>query len=81
MKRSDTLMNSRKCRLIVVFGFLLCLAAIVGQAFGQKPSEAQTAPAAQSSAAIPLAEIPTRATEVSNLLRTLYAQFAPSPEI
>jgi len=67
--------------LTLSLGIILCLAVMVGQAGAQKASEAQTAPAAQFSAAIPLAEVPTRATEVSNLLRTLYAQFAPSPEI
>ena len=67
--------------LIVALGILLCLAAMVGQAAGQKPPEVQTAPAPKVSVAIPVAEVATRATEVSNLLRTLQTQFAPSPEI
>ena len=67
--------------LIVALGILLCLTVMVGQAAGQKPPEVQKAPALEVSAAIPVAEVTTRAAEVSNLLRTLYTQFAPSPEI
>jgi small-conductance mechanosensitive channel len=67
--------------LTVAIGILLCLTAMVGQAAGQKPPEVQTAPAPKVSVAIPVAEVATRATEVSNLLRTLQTQFAPSPEI
>jgi hypothetical protein len=67
--------------LIVALGIILCLAAMADQAAGQKAPEVQTAPAVQASAAIPVAEVTSRAAEVSNFLRTLYTQFAPSPEI
>ena len=67
--------------LTLSLGMLVCLTVLFGQAAGQKPSEVQTAPAGQTSAAIPVAEVTSRAAEVSNFLRTLYTQFAPSPEI
>jgi potassium efflux system protein len=44
------------------------------------PAPSKT-PAPPTEAAIPMAEVATRATEASNLLRTLSAQLAPSPEI
>ena len=77
----NRMLRCARSRLSVGFGILLCLTGMVGQAAGQKPPEVQTAPSAQASAAIPVAEVATRATEVSNLLRTLQTQFAPSPEI
>ena len=67
--------------LTLFLGIFLCLTVTVDQAVGQKPAEVQTAPAVQASAAIPVAEVTSRAAEVSNFLRTLYTQFAPSPEI
>jgi small-conductance mechanosensitive channel len=81
LKNPDTSLGAGKRRLGIVFGILLCLAAMVGQGAGQKAPEVQTAPAPKVSVAIPVAEVATRATEVSNLLRTLQTQFAPSPEI
>jgi potassium efflux system protein len=67
--------------LTAVIGLLLCLLATAGQAAEQKPQEVQKAPAAQAPAAIPVADVTARATEVSNFLRTLYTQFAPSQDI
>ena len=67
--------------LTLSLGILLCLTAMVGQAAEQKTPEVRKAPASQASAAIPVAEVAAKATEVSNLLRTLYAQLAPSREI
>ena len=74
-------MMLRKSLLGVGLSTLLFLTAIVGQAAGQKSPEVQTAPSPQASVVIPLAEVATRTTEVSNFLRTLHTQFAPSPEI
>jgi potassium efflux system protein len=67
--------------LTAVIGLLLCLLATAGRAAEQKPQEVQKAPAAQAPAAIPVANVTARATEVSNLLRNLYAEVAPSREI
>jgi hypothetical protein len=67
--------------VIIALAILLSLVVIAGRTAAQKPPEVQKAPAAQASAAIPVAEVTTRATEVSDLLRTLYKQFAPSHEI
>jgi potassium-dependent mechanosensitive channel len=67
--------------LIIGLGIILCLAVMVGQAGAQRAPEAQKASAGETSAAIPVAEVTTRATEVSDFLRTLYKQFAPSHEI
>jgi potassium-dependent mechanosensitive channel len=47
----------------------------------QKSAAPQKTTAPASSAAIPVAEIATRATEVSNLLRILNARLAPSSQI
>jgi potassium efflux system protein len=52
-----------------------------GQTTGKKTPKPSKAPAPPFSAAIPVAEVATRATEASNLLRTLNTQFAPSPDI
>jgi potassium-dependent mechanosensitive channel len=67
--------------LIVALVTLLFLKGFIGEAAEQKPREAQKAPAPQASAAIPVSEVATRAAEVTNFLRTLYAQVAPSREI
>jgi potassium efflux system protein len=57
--------------LVVALAAALFLVAVVpGEGAEQK-----------TSAAIPVAEVATRATEASNLLRTLNTQLAPSPEI
>jgi potassium efflux system protein len=64
----------------VTLGILLCLTVMVGRAAGQKPQEAQKAPAPKASEAIPVADVTARATEVSRFLRTLYSQVASSRE-
>jgi hypothetical protein len=63
---------------LAVFSFL---PVVFGTAPEQKTPEPSKASAPPASAAVPVAEVATRATEVSNLLRTLNAQLAPSPEI
>ncbi len=59
----------------------LFMSAVVAQAAEQKTQTPQKVPAPQASAAIPIAEVATRATEVSNLLRSLNTLLAPSPHI
>jgi potassium efflux system protein len=81
VRNPDTLLSAGKRRVIIAFAILLSLVVIAGRAAAQKPQEAQKAPAPQASAAILVADVTARATEVSNLLRTLYTQFAPSHEI
>jgi potassium efflux system protein len=63
-----------------VAGFLF-MATVSAQAAEQKISEPQKPPTQQAPAAIPVAEVATRSTEVSNLLRTFNALLAPSPQI
>jgi hypothetical protein len=65
---------------------LLLLCAVPGTAVAQQnaalqQTEPQKTPAPPPRAVIPVAEVATQATGVSNLLRTLSAQFAPSPAI
>jgi small-conductance mechanosensitive channel len=60
---------------------LLLLAAVPGTAAAQTRAEPQNTPAPLPQTVIPVAEVATQATEVANLLRTLRAQVAPSPEI
>jgi potassium efflux system protein len=57
------------------------LPAALSQGAEQETTKPPKAPAPPSSAAIPVAEVATRATEASNLLRALNTQLAPSPEI
>ena len=54
---------------------------VVGGAADQGPPPAKAAPVSPAPAAIPLAEVATRAAEVSNLLPTFTAQLATSPEM
>jgi potassium efflux system protein len=80
-------MYKNVCRLHRLLRFLVgtVVVALVGAflllpvVFGAAPE--QKTPEPPPSAAIPLAEVATRATEVQNLLRTLTTQLAPSPEI
>jgi small-conductance mechanosensitive channel len=87
---------SVSCRFIlgklwIVLIALFLLQAIPGQAAvketpevkkaPEKTPEIQKAPAPQASAAIPVAEVAKRATEVSNLLRSLKTLLVPSPHI
>ncbi|NTV43400.1 MAG: hypothetical protein HGA63_08895, partial [Syntrophobacteraceae bacterium] len=66
---------------IALVAAILCLSAIPAEAVEQKTQQPQEVPAPPPTVAIPLAEAATRATEVSNLLQTLSAQFAASPAI
>jgi potassium efflux system protein len=59
----------------------LFLPVAFGQTTGKKTPEPAKTPAPPPSTAIPLADVATRATEVSALVRSLSSQFAPSPEI
>ena len=65
--------------MAVAAGFLL-LCAAPGRADDPKPQAAQKAPAAAPPEVIPVAEIATRAMEVSNILGTLTATFTSSAE-
>jgi potassium efflux system protein len=67
--------------LTTVLGLLLCLIATGGRAAEQKPQKLQKAPAPHASAGIPVAGVTARAAEVSNFLRNLYAEVAPSRDI
>ena len=65
---------------------LVALLALVGPptaggAAGEEPSPAKAAPVSPAPATIPLADVATRAAEVSNLLPTFTAQLATSVEI
>ncbi len=59
----------------------LSMAAVLAQAAEQKTSVPQKVPAPQAPTTIPVAEVAKRATEVSNLLRSLKTLLAPSPHI
>jgi len=86
-------MHKNVCRLHRLLRFLLgtvvvalvaaflFLPVVFGATPEQETPEPAKTPAPPPSAAIPLAEVATRATEVQNLLRTLSTQLAPSPEI
>jgi potassium-dependent mechanosensitive channel len=67
--------------VVALAAAFLFLPVVCGAAPEQKTPEPSKAPAPPPSTAIPLAEIATRATEVSNLLRALDTQLTPSPEI
>jgi len=66
---------------IVGFGMVMVFAATVCQAAAQKDQQVRTLLSPQSSATIPVAEIATRAVELSIFLRTLDSRFAHSREI
>ena len=59
----------------------LFLSAAAGESFGQAPAATQQAAAPPASAVIPLSEVATRASEVANLLTSVSATSAPSPDI
>src|SRR5882724_4947891 len=60
---------------------LLLLCAVPGTVAAQTRAEPQHTPAPPPHAVIPVAEVATQATEVTQLLRTLSAQGAPNPAI
>jgi potassium efflux system protein len=91
LKGFDTFVRLARGHLTIALGTLLFLTSVAGQAVGQKAPEGQkagqkmpevrTAPAPQASAPIPLAEVATQATEVSDFLRRVYANLGPSQDI
>jgi hypothetical protein len=60
---------------------LLLLFAIPGKTVAQQSAAAPQTHTPPEVAVVPVAEVVTQATEVSNLLRTLSTKLAPSPEI
>jgi len=60
---------------------VLFLTAAAGEAFGQAPTAPPQVAAPPASAVIPLSEVATRASEVANLLTSVSATSAPSPDI
>jgi potassium efflux system protein len=66
--------------IALAVGFL-STKAVSAQATEQKILLPQKVPAQQAPTAIPVEEVATRSTEVSNLLRTFNALLAPSPQI
>jgi len=67
--------------VIALAAALLLRGTAPGQAAEQKTPAPQKVPAQQAPTAIPVAEVATRSTEVSNLLRTFNALLAPGPHI
>jgi potassium efflux system protein len=81
LKRSHRLLRFLLGTVLVALAVFSFLPVVLGAAAEQKTAEPPKAPAPLPSAAIPVAEVATRATEASNLLRTLTTQLPPSPEI
>ncbi|MCJ7707470.1 MAG: hypothetical protein MUO38_07610, partial [Anaerolineales bacterium] len=73
-----SVLNTLVVILAVTFFFVV---AVHGQVAEQKTTTPQKAPAPQAPESIPLADIATRATEVSNLLRHVNTLLDPSPQI
>jgi small-conductance mechanosensitive channel len=67
--------------LMALVSALLLVSVVIGEAAEQKTPATQKPPAPQAPTAIPLADVATRATEVSNLLSTMDTELAPSPGI
>ncbi len=61
--------------------FLVWLVPIPAGAAEQQAPAPKSAPAPSAPTAIPIGDVATRAAEVSNALRSMMAQVAPSPEI
>jgi hypothetical protein len=80
-KNLGLLRSARKPFIIALAAVCFLMAAVSGQAAEQKTSVPQKTPAPQAPAAIPVAEVAKRGTEVSNLLRSLNTLLAPSPHI
>jgi potassium-dependent mechanosensitive channel len=68
-------------RVVVFAGAFFLVSSGSGEAAEQKPPAVQGTPAQQPAPGIPLADVATKATEVSAVLRTLNTQLAPSPDI
>ena len=67
--------------VIALMAALLLLAAVSGESAEPQALEPNKVASPSPSMAIPVAEVATRATGVSNLLRQQETQFAPSPAI
>ena len=67
--------------VIILAGAFFCLPAVHGQTADQKDPAPQKTTTPAPSTAIPVPEIATRATEVSNLLRALNTRLASSSRI
>ena len=82
MKKGGKWSQPRHAALVfaIAAGFVL-LASGQGETAGNGTREPKKVSALPPSLAIPVAEVATRATEVSNLLHTLETQLAPSPAI
>ena len=81
METGDRLLRIARGILTIALAVILFLAAGPGDSAVQTTSAPKPAAAPPSSAAIPAEEVATRASEATNLLSSLSARFAPSPEI
>jgi potassium-dependent mechanosensitive channel len=78
------LRSMRGLLVVALATAVFCILPLLGKAAAKETIESQRhpAPSAAVPVAIPMAEIASRATEVSNFLRTLSSQvLAPSPEV
>jgi potassium efflux system protein len=67
--------------IIVLVAIYFLIGAVPGKAAEQKTPEPQKVTAPQTPAAIPVAEVTMRATEVANILRRMNTLIDPSPQI
>ena len=81
VKKLDRLLRTAQGMLAIALAVALFLAAAPGESAGQSTPEPKQAPAPPPATAIPQAEVAARAVEVSDLLRTLATNLAPSAEI
>jgi potassium-dependent mechanosensitive channel len=74
--------RSKRGMLVIGLAAALLLVLIAsGETAGNETRESLKVVVSPASMAIPVAEVATRATEVTSLLRTLEGELAPSPEI
>ncbi len=81
LKKLDRLRRTAQGALAIALAVASFLAAPPGEATGPSTPEPVQSPAPPPATAIPQAEVASRAVEVSDLLRTLTTNSAPSPEI
>ena len=81
VKKLDRLLRTAQGMLAIALAVALFLAAAPGESAGQSTPEPKQAPAPPPATAIPQAEVAAQAVEVSDLLRTLATNLAPSAEI
>ena len=77
----NSALHLAKNLLAVGLAVVLFLPAAAGESFGQAPAAPPQAAAPPASTAIPQAEVATRASAVANLLTSVSATSAPSPDI